>query len=214
MHLPFTRAEFFDVFARYNEAVWPMQLVLVAAAVAAVGIIYTRTARGSGWVSWILAVLWAWMGLAYHLAHFAAINPVARIFGGFCLVQAGLLAWNGRLHSRLSFDPVRGPNVVVAWTLIAYALVIYPLLGLVTGQAYMESPTFGAPCPTTIFTFGVLWFARRPLPRSLLLVPILWSAIGGSAAFALGVPQDFGLIVAGLSGVALLLAKARSGGPG
>ena len=35
MSLPFTRAEFFEVFARYNEAVWPLQLGFYALALAA-----------------------------------------------------------------------------------------------------------------------------------------------------------------------------------
>jgi hypothetical protein len=34
MRPPFTVQEFFAVFARYNEAVWPMQPVLLAAQVA------------------------------------------------------------------------------------------------------------------------------------------------------------------------------------
>ncbi len=32
MELPFTQHEFFQVFAAYNEAVWPMQWVLYALA--------------------------------------------------------------------------------------------------------------------------------------------------------------------------------------
>ena len=34
MNLPFTREEFFEVFARYNDAVWPAQVLLFAAALA------------------------------------------------------------------------------------------------------------------------------------------------------------------------------------
>ena len=34
--------------------------------------------------------------------------------------------------------------------------------------------------------------------RWLLIIPVLWSVIGASAAILLSVPQDFGLIAAGL----------------
>lgn len=68
------------------------------------------------------------------------------------------------------------------------AMVVYPLLGALFGHAYMESPTFGLPCPTTIFTFGLLMFLVEPFPRLIFAVPILWAAVGSLAAFRLGVP--------------------------
>jgi hypothetical protein len=50
-------------------------------------------------------------------------------------------------------------------------------------------------------------------PRSshLALIPVIWSAIGGSAAFLLGVRADFALPVAGL---ALAIYSARHEAPG
>lgn len=66
-------------------------------------------------------------------------------------------------------------------------------------------PTFGLPCPTTIFTLGILLFTKPPVPRSVFIVPLLWSAIGTSAAVQLGIPQDYGLAVAGLIGVSYIL---------
>ncbi|TAK43341.1 MAG: hypothetical protein EPO27_15235 [Betaproteobacteria bacterium] len=73
------------------------------------------------------------------------------------------------------------------------------------GHLYPETPTFGLPCPTATFTIGVLAFLSAPIPRSVFIVPILWSAVGVQAAFLLGVPQDLGLGVAGLAGLALAL---------
>ncbi len=55
-----------------------------------------------------------------------------------------------------------------------------------------------APCPTTIFTIGILLLGRWGAVRWLLVIPLAWSAIGGSAAIMLGVPQDFGLFAAGM----------------
>src|SRR6478735_636787 len=46
-------------------------------------------------------------------------------------------------------------------------------------------PTFGLPCPTTIFTIGVLLFAKAPVPRSAFIVPVLWALVGSTAAFTL-----------------------------
>jgi hypothetical protein len=202
--MPFTVSEFFQVFAHYNEAVWPMQIVLVALAVVALVFVHVRAKEGSRAVALILAFFWGWMGVAYHFAQFASINPGARLFGALFVVQAVLFLWAGGLSTRLRFAGGRGLGLIVGWLLVAYGLLVYPILGRATGRAYMSSPTFGVPCPTTIFTFGLLWLAERPFPRYLLVIPLIWSVIGGSAAFSLGVPQDLGLVVAGISGLALI----------
>ena len=40
MSLPFTPEQFFAAFGRYNEAVWPMQIVLNGAALLCVGLLF------------------------------------------------------------------------------------------------------------------------------------------------------------------------------
>ena len=73
--------------------------------------------------------------------------------------------------------------------MIVYAMLLYPAIGALAGQSYPAVPVFGvAPCPLVIFTFGVLLLAD-PLPLRLLIVPLLWSLVGGSAALLLQVPQ-------------------------
>ena len=50
-----------------------------------------------------------------------------------------------------------GIQVWVAWLLILFALILYLGLGIVFGHRYPAVPVFGvAPCPTTIFTVGIL----------------------------------------------------------
>lgn len=49
---------------------------------------------------------------------------------------------------------------------------------------------------------------RSPCARSVFVVPILWSIVGPTAVFALGVYQDLGLRVAGL--IALLATIGSS----
>ncbi len=71
-------------------------------------------------------------------------------------------------------------------------------------------PTFGLPCPTTLFTIGMLAFLIPPYPRSPVIVPVLWCTVGAQAAFLLGVPQDAGLIVAGVVAVVLLIRSKTS----
>jgi len=73
---------------------------------------------------------------------------------------------------------------------IIYALLIYPILGIWAGHGLMAGPMPGvAPCPTTIFTIGMLLLARGGLVPWLAVVPILWSLVGLAAALQLGAPR-------------------------
>jgi len=78
---------------------------------------------------------------------------------------------------------------------VAYALA-YPAINAVQHGGFLRIPTFGVPCPTTILTVGLLMLTS-PRWKSLGIVPIIWSVIGGSAACLLGVSADYALPIAG-----------------
>ena len=211
MGLPFSQTEFFAVMAAYNEAVWPAQIALELAALAIVALALRRPANAGAWTSAILAVLWAWTGVAYHWAFFARINPAAWAFGAICLAAAVAFAWFGVVRRRIVISPQPGARGALGWALVGFALVVYPALCVVTGHPYPTLPTFGLPCPTTIFTVGVLLLGSRESPRSVYVVPALWSAVGASAAFLLGVYADLGLLASGLIAVWAVVSAGRSG---
>jgi hypothetical protein len=175
---------------------------------AAVAILLLRPRRWSNEaIAGILALLWAWMGAAYHLWQFSAVNPAAYLFAGLSLMQGALFAWEGVLRRRLRFEAARGGRFLVGAGLLAYALLVYPQLSGLLGHHYPAMPTFGLPCPTTVFTIGVLVFLAAPYPRYVLLLPLVWCAVGTAAVFLFGLPQDLGLTVAGAVGVGLLLRR-------
>jgi hypothetical protein len=198
MAIPFTREQFFGVFAHYNAAVWPAQVALTVLA-AFVIVLIVRGRPGNGrWIGAALSLLWAWMAVAYHFVFFADINPAAKGFAAAFLIAALLFAWQGTLRGRYDYAARAGFRGWLGGSLILFALLVYPALGWLLGHRYPAVPSFGLPCPTTIFTLGVLMFVRGELPRLLLLVPLLWAAVGSTAAFALGVTQDLGLLAAGV----------------
>jgi len=132
--------------------------------------------------------------VAYDIAYGFAI---ACVFGAVIFLSFGVI------RRGMRFARAPGWRQWAGIALLAYALLIYPLVSWMGGIRYFGSPTFGLPCPTTIFTIGMLAFLVRPFPRALFIVPVLWSMIGGQAAFVLSVPQDFGLLGAGAFGVVL-----------
>jgi hypothetical protein len=207
VQLPFTREQFFDLFADYNAALWPALAVLwIASAVASVLLLSSRRPHDR-WISALLAAHWIWSAVAYHAVFFTRINPAAWMFAALFLVQAALFVRVGIVQGRLSFAPGRDAWAIVAWLLVAYSL-LYPAINAVQHLTWWRIPMFGVPCPTMIFTVGLLMLAREDSWR-LSIVPVIWSVIGGSAAFLLAVRADYVLPLAGLA-LAIITIQRRS----
>jgi len=213
MNIPFTTEQFFEVFARYNDSVWPMQVILYLLALAAVALLVRPGSMQSRMISAVLAFLWAWMAIAYQFAFFTEINPASWLFGMLFALGALLFGRVGILKGKLQFRRGDRTRLWVGSSLIAFGLVVYPLLGYSFGQRYPRVPTFGLPCPTTIFTIGLLLFLNPPVPKSVFLVPLIWAAVGSIAAIQLGVFQDLGLLVAGLVGLSSVISCLQKANP-
>jgi hypothetical protein len=206
MNLPFSAAQFLDVFASYNDTIWPIQILLNLLACAVIVSAIRKTNVSDRFITFSLAFLWFWMGLVYHIAFFARINPAAYGFGILFVLQGILLLLAGR-RNRITYRVTAGWRPSVGSLLILYALLIYPLIGASLGHVFPASPTFGAPCPTTIFTFGVLLWGTG-VRRHLIVIPALWSVVGFTAALTLGIREDLGLLIAGTAGTLIILPAA------
>jgi hypothetical protein len=204
MRLPFTADQFFGVFRECNTAVWPVRVVLLLMALSALVTTWLRRRWSGVAVSAILNILWSWLALGYHFAFFARINPAAYVFAGVSLLGAGLFLWFGVVLRQVQFTLGRSSRTGAGVVLVAFALVVYPVWATAAGHTYPELPTFGLPCPTTIFTVGVLAFSHGPRARILLIVPLLWSLVGSQAALLLDVKPDLGLLAAAAVAAALL----------
>ncbi|MFP5383594.1 MAG: DUF6064 family protein [Gammaproteobacteria bacterium] len=212
MNLPFSPSQFFQVFATYNQSVWPAQYVLLLLAVATVVLVLRAPNRAGVFAAATLTILWAWMGVAYHLAFFWSINPVAPAFAVIALAASAAFVWQGWVKRGLQFEAGWPPQKTIGLAFIAFALVGYPLAGEMLGHRYPAVPTFGLPCPTTIFTLGVLLMATPAPSRLQVIAPLLWALIGTTAAFALGVVQDLALIAAAVAGLWLLVRRRPASG--
>jgi hypothetical protein len=209
MRTPFTSAQFFGVFSHYNLAVWPVQVLFYLAALATTIILLANRPFAGKVIYGTLAFLWLWMGLVYHLLFFSAINPAAFVFGALFILQSLLFLVAGFRQARVSAPYARDIYSATGILFILYGLVIYPVIGTLAGHSYPGAPTFGLPCPTTIFTFGILLLMNAVTRWWLLVIPVLWSLIGFFAALNFRVFEDTGLLVAGIAGVCLLLIRNR-----
>ena len=194
MNLPFSHDAFLDVFGAYNTAVWPA-VILLWLVTAGVVLAWFRTGRMNGQaIWWLLAVHWAWSGVAYHWFFFRSINPAAAVFALLFIIQAAVFVWLAVVSRGATR---RGPDLrgVIGSALVVYGLA-YPLVGVAFGLEYPRLPLFAVPCPTALITAGLL-ITSVDVPRFVNVVPMLWAVVGSSAAFILGIRADLALVIAG-----------------
>jgi hypothetical protein len=141
--MPFNTQQFLDVFARYNETVFPAQILFLIAALVAIRLAGNGDIASSKTVAVILSFLWLWMGVIYHWVFFSDSNSLALVFGGFFVLQSVILFYAGCVQRHLLFHQRSGARSLIGTLFIFYALLIYPIIGMSGGHSYPYSPTLG-----------------------------------------------------------------------
>jgi hypothetical protein len=206
--MPFTINDFLNVFKEYNTTVFPFQIVLFVSAIYIIYLTFSIQKYANRIISTILSFYWLWIGIVYHILFFTKINPAAYVFGIIFILQRILFFKLGFVDKKMEFEFTKNRKAYIGVLFVLYALIIYPVFGYIGGHMYPESPTFGLPCPTVIYTFGILLWVKNKIPVYILVIPFIWSIIGISAAINLGIKEDFGLIVAGLTGSGIIVSES------
>lgn len=204
--IPFSPDVYVNLFERYNDDLWPMQIVTLA-----MGLMLIALSRRGGDMARMLsaatlAAFWIWTGWDFQIDHYAALNWAALPFGALFIVQGIGLMLAGALSDRL--NPALNPAGIA---LICAAALAHPLLVLVTGSPLGQAHAFGlTPMPTVLATLGWLALARGGVPWGLLVLPLLFSAWEGLMAWEMGLPRDLLLPLLGvIAGTWLFAAGFR-----
>jgi Family of unknown function (DUF6064) len=206
--------QFLAAFGRADTAAWPMQIVWYAVALAMVGLALWPARRWSSpLICALAAAYFAWIGIGY----FAWLSPGIGLSGGWAAVfmlQAVLLVVAGVVRRDLVIRPRWDLSSGLGGVFIAYALIGYPLVGVLGGHALRVVPLFGvSPCATVAFFFGLLLWAVPPAPKHLLLVPLAWALNAAPHNMATGVVVDYGMLAAALITGAWVIWRDRASGP-
>ncbi len=208
MSLPFTFEQYFTVLARYNLSMWPLHAGAYLLGAGVLVLLWVRSPYADMTVSAVLAFVWIWIGVGYHLVFLREVTPFAYPAGALFVVQGLLFQNEGVLKRRLRFGPPRLPSLLLGAALVLYAMVAYPLIGRLLGQHFPLAPEFGlAPSPTVVFTFGVLLCVRGRLPLYLLVAPVLWAAAAAALAAEFGLWQNLGVPAAALLTIPMLVVR-------
>jgi len=196
--LMFSPRTYYRMLERYNEAVWPAQLLAVGVGVGLLRLSLRQTARQGQFISTALAIMWLWVAGAFLWTRYAAINLAATYMAAAFALEALLFVWLGVARSSLAYRPRRGVQGKLAIALFLLALVVYPALAPVSGRPWPQAEFFGiAPDPTVIGTLGLL--LTLPEPRwALLTVPLLWCVLTAATLWVMRSPEAPVPLVAGL----------------
>ena len=206
-------SQFLAAFGRASAAVWPMQLVWYLAAAAIVALALWPGRRSPQLACALAAAYFAWIGIAYFAwqmpgMHYSWLWATAFTLQAVLLVVAGVA--RSDLVIRPRWDLASGLGAVF----IAYALIGYPLVGVLGGHALRAVPVFGvSPCASVIFFFGLLLWAVPPAPKYVLLVPLAWALGAAPPDLARGVAADYGMLIAALITAGLIIWRDRTSSP-
>jgi hypothetical protein len=193
-----------------------MQLVWYAGAVAAVWLALRPGRTSDQLIAAFLAVYYAWVGIVFFGVFYRAMNDHAVAVGALFVLGGLLWLIAGFFKQELRFGPRWDVFGVTGGAIMLYALVVYPIVGLLSGHVFPAAPIFGlAPCPTGMFTFGLLLWTRPRVPMYLLAVPLAWSlSQTPDQALALGIIGDLPRTVVAVVATIMLmwrdLLEARS----
>ncbi len=205
--LLFAPRAYYRLFELYNESVWPLQILAAVIGLTILALLLSRPRYGAQVVALLLALCWAWVAYAFLFSRYATINWAATYFAVGFAVQAGLLLLSAAT-GRLAFSRPETATRTAGIFILAFALLVQPIMGPLLGRDWSEIELFGlAPDPTVLATLGVLIVADR-IRWALFTIPLLWCAVSGLTLLAMEAPDALLMPVAGL--LALVLALARS----
>ena len=188
--LLFSPRTYYRLFELYNAAVWPAQIAMLALGAIMVALLLRPAVWRGRLIAVILAAGWLWAAWFFLLQHYTTINWVADYFAHGFVLQALLLIWTGVILDDLRFRARSDVAGATGLGLMAFALVVHPLIGpLLLGRPWAQAELFGmTPDPTVIATLGVLAAAERP-HWHLLLLPVTWCLIGGATLWTMESPD-------------------------
>ncbi len=200
----------------YNEATWPVQVLLVIAAAFLTYRVFAKPgARTDVVMKLFLSFAFAWNGVVFFLIFVR--NPISMFIGAPLFIVVAILFAVDVFANRTQFrlpDAKWQRELTLLWVLLVF---LYPLIGWPLGHVYPETllPVF--PCPLTVFAVAMVAAAAPNVDRKVFVLLLPWALMALPKCFgALDCYEDCILFAAGVYGLVMLLKywKVRQSDPG
>ncbi len=196
---------------QYNQALFPFS-ILVPSALALMAIVLVifsfarRDARSNALMKLFLALLYMIAGLEtlYHV--FLAEVIVGYIVGAVIMWVFSLLFVWDVFHKQTAFRLSSRTDLrILSLLLMIYGIFVYPLVEWVLGFTWPEMVFFGAECPSTIFTIGLLIGSIPRVNKVIYTVLSAGAVISGGIFSMLGATFDIPYFASGICALIMLI---------
>jgi hypothetical protein len=203
-------ATFWNRVATYNTATWPVQVVMIIAAIYLTYRVFAKPGSATDvWMKAFLAFAFAWDGIVLFLVFLR--NPISMFTGVplFIIVSVLLIVDIFAKKTRFKLPEgkwMRGLSIV--WVLLA---ALYPLLGWPLGHTWPQVllPLF--PCPLTVFAIALVAATVPDTDKKVFIALLPWALMGLPKCFgALDCYEDCILFASGVCGLIVLIKNWRS----
>ncbi|MDX1634910.1 MAG: DUF6064 family protein [Marinobacter sp.] len=195
----FTPEVYLRLFVRFNEAVWPLQLVALVAGLAIPLLLTRATVLARKLAVALLALAWIFTGLGFTAEYYAPINWPVTYFGYAFVAQAmvtAAVAGAWRPPARLAPAQGRGRLLLVLWALV---LLVLPWLTPATAGEASAIALFGlTPDVTATGSLLLAPLLTRAWRWLLVLLPLLWCLFSLLTLYTLGLALAMLVPLAGI----------------
>lgn len=190
----------------YNEAVFPMQIVMLAVALVLSCFLFAKPEPKIGkLMKAYLSFAFFWNGIVFFMI-FGKELP-GKFLGIPLFVLLGILmAWDIHTNKiQLKFPGTTWQKSLLV--LLILCSFLYPLIGYVFGHYYPEACTFGVmPCPTTVFALALLAASIPKVDKKIYILLLLWALPAvGKCLGAMDLYEDCVLFWTGVYALILLI---------
>jgi hypothetical protein len=208
--LLFSPRTYYRLIQRYNESLWPSQILALALGAGLIAALRRPSPRTGRIVSAVVALALAWTSWAFVLRRYTTINWAAEYFVLPLAATALVFVWAGAIRGRLIYRVTGRVSDKVGFAMLVLGGVLYPLLAPLAGRPLSQAEIFSvAPDPTALAAAGLLLLAEPPARGWLVLAPALWCLVAGATAWAMGAAEAVVLVPTALLAPTLALLRGR-----
>jgi hypothetical protein len=202
--------EFWTGVVAYNEATWPVVLIMTVAAAFLTYRVFRRPgARTDLWMKAFLSLAFAWNGVVFFLLFVK--NPISTFTGVPLFILVSLLFAVDMVTKRTHFQPPKATwkkGVTLFWISLVF---LYPAVGWPLGHAYPKTLLPMFPCPLTVFAIALVAAAAPKVDKKVFVLLLPWALIALPKCFgALDCYEDCILFASGLYGLVELIRNWKA----
>lgn len=196
--LMFSPGAWYRLLEMHHRAWWPLQNGVALLGAALAWALHRRLRPALRLTLLLTGLGLVFVGWAFHAGPHADINLAAPYFSYGFAAQGMVLIALALLRPELVLAGRNG-TTRLAFALLVFALLLYPVLALLWARPWAQAEWFAlAPDPTMLAALAVLllmWGGGRGLRRPrrtgalLSVLPFLWCVATGAKAWALGAPD-------------------------